>query len=249
MLDLRPHIEAIARDGVSILPQCLTSSEVEHCRLAVMRAMDKADTRTAVRRDGAAYAMRNLVEAIPELKTLASGSPVRPLMDTLCGRPTRLVRSILFDKHADANWGVFWHQDLTIAVRNRTHVAGFHNWSTKAGVVHVQPPVSVLEHMLAIRIHLDDCFSENGALRVIPGSHAHGRLSAADTTDFTQRFPAKVCEVKAGDAILMRPLLLHSSGKASTLGHRRVLHFEFAACELPEPLQWCEPDCAEHHSA
>lgn len=40
------------------------------------------------------------------------------------------------------------------------------------------------------------------------------------------------------DALLMRPLVLHSSGRSRENSHRRVLHIEYAGFPLPEPLQW-----------
>jgi hypothetical protein len=67
------------------------------------------------------------------------------------------VKATLFDKTPDANWLVPWHQDLTISVKERVDIDGFGPWTVKAGVLSVQPPVSILERMLAIRIHLDDC--------------------------------------------------------------------------------------------
>ena len=87
------------------------------------------------------------------------------------------VRAILFDKTPSANWKVVWHQDLTIAVRERGVVSGFGPWSEKEGVVHVQPPIELLERMLAVRVHLDDCGADNGPVRVLPASHRVGRLS------------------------------------------------------------------------
>jgi hypothetical protein len=47
--------------------------------------------------------------------------------------------------------------------------------------------------------------------------------------------------MRAGDALLIRPLVLHRSGpsKAGTRRHRRTLHFEFAAAlTLPGGLEW-----------
>jgi hypothetical protein len=46
--------------------------------------------------------------------------------------------------------------------------------------------------------------------------------------------------VKSGGAVVMRPLLLHSSTTAATPRHRRVLHFEYAAVDLPRGLKWFE---------
>ncbi|HEX6908763.1 MAG TPA: hypothetical protein VF142_00130 [Longimicrobium sp.] len=38
--------------------------------------------------------------------------------------------------------------------------------------------------------------------------------------------------------LVMRPALLHASSPATRPGHRRVVHLEFAADELPHGLQW-----------
>jgi hypothetical protein len=36
----------------------------------------------------------------------------------------------------------------------------------------------------------------------------------------------------------MCPLTLHASAAAQAVGHRRVIHIEYAAEELPGGLQW-----------
>jgi hypothetical protein len=150
------------------------------------------------------------------------------------------VRGIYFDKSAETNWLVPWHQDLTLAVRERAEVSGFGPWSIKDGVPHVQPPVDLLQRMLTIRLHLDDADESNGALRVLPGSHRFGRLAADRIQEMRARQPDFVGAVSAGDAILMRPLLLHASGRSASARHRRVLHIEYAAFDLPPPLHWHE---------
>jgi ectoine hydroxylase-related dioxygenase (phytanoyl-CoA dioxygenase family) len=91
--------------------------------------------------------------------------------------------------------------------------------------------------MLAVRIHLDDCNADNGALRVVPGSHKYGFLSDSQIQQFSKT-TAATCVAKRGDAILMRPLLLHSSSPAKIPSSRRVVHLEFAADELPSGVEW-----------
>jgi len=66
------------------------------------------------------------------------------------GEPCFAVRALFFDKTSHANWKVVWHQDLTVAARQRIDLPGYGPWTDKAGVPHVQPPVDVLEHMLAV---------------------------------------------------------------------------------------------------
>lgn len=94
--------------------------------------------------------------------------------------------------------------------------------------------------MLTLRLHLDDADESNGALRVLPGSQAHGRLSAAEIRKWRAAGPETLCLVPAGGVLLMRPLLLHASGRSAMAGHRRVLHLEYAAFNLPDGLQWEE---------
>jgi ectoine hydroxylase-related dioxygenase (phytanoyl-CoA dioxygenase family) len=133
-----------------------------------------------------------------------------------------------------------WHQDVTIAVRERVDAAGFGPWSIKQGVTHVQPPSGILAQMISVRLHLDDCPECNGALRVLPGSHAAGKLTAAQVDLAVRSRAPVVCEVGAGGALLMRPLLLHASPAAREPGHRRVVHLDFAAHPLPCGLHWHE---------
>ena len=88
---------------------------------------------------------------------------------------------------------------------------------------------TVLENKVAVRIHLDDCDPEDGTLRVVPGSHRDGHGEQKSDID---------CSARRGDALVMRPLLLHSSTKATGISLRRVLHFVFGLPELPYGLRW-----------
>jgi ectoine hydroxylase-related dioxygenase (phytanoyl-CoA dioxygenase family) len=182
--------------------------------------------------------LRDLLSRDALLRELASSAPVRAVAEPLVGPSAFVTRSILFDKTPDTNWDVVWHQDITIAVRARVETPGFGPWSVKAGVPHVQPPAHVLEGMVTIRIHLDDCFEDNGPLLVVPGSHRSGILSdqAIDPARCEENKVA--CCVPAGGAVIMRPLILHASRKAMAPAHRRVIHLEFAARPLPGGLEW-----------
>jgi ectoine hydroxylase-related dioxygenase (phytanoyl-CoA dioxygenase family) len=183
---------------------------------------------------------RRGVLAIPAVAELARSSRVIDLVRPHTRAEPIPVRSIYFDKSPDTNWLVPWHQDLSIALRARAEVPGYGPWSMKEGVPHVQPPVELLEQMLTVRIHLDDADESNGALRVLPGSHRMGLLSSQSIQRLRVEQSDVVCTASAGDALLMRPLLLHASGKSTSARHRRVLHIEYAAFDLPEGLDWHE---------
>jgi ectoine hydroxylase-related dioxygenase (phytanoyl-CoA dioxygenase family) len=195
-------------------------------------------SQTSHERNGSTFAMRNLLRDHQIVRQLADSTAIRALIDPVLGTNAIAVRGILFDKTPGANWKVPWHQDLSIAVTKRAEIAGYGPWSIKAGVPHVQPPVAVLEKMLTVRLHLDDCGVENGPLLVIPGSHAHGILSGGQVADFRQRNDPVACTTKRGGVVLMRPLLLHASHTATSPEHRRVIHLEYAAFNLPSPLGW-----------
>jgi ectoine hydroxylase-related dioxygenase (phytanoyl-CoA dioxygenase family) len=94
--------------------------------------------------------------------------------------------------------------------------------------------------MVTLRLHLDDCDKSNGALKVLPGSHRSGKLSAGKIEDCRSASTENLCTANAGDALFMRPLLLHASSPAEKPRHRRVVHIEFAMDELPGGLEWAE---------
>jgi Phytanoyl-CoA dioxygenase (PhyH) len=150
----------------------------------------------------------------------------------------RAVQCTFFAKSMERNWLVALQQDLRIPVAE--HVDSIHcsGWSRKEGQLFVQPPLSVLDETLAVRIHLDDCNERNGALRVVQGSHRFGRLSSSSALAERDKLGEVVVSVSRGGAMLMRPLLLHASSKVSSDAARRVMHFVYGPMMLPEGLRW-----------
>lgn len=191
------------------------------------------------RKQNLPYGIRNFVNLIPSARRLANSEMILGIARCLAGERAQLVRSLFFDKNAEANWNVQWHQDLTIAVKARFPVEGFGPWSVKAGIPHVQPTDAVLEAMIALRIHLDQATEANGALKVYPASHRFGRLPADRIREFAKT-PAVTCAAARGSILVMRPLLLHSSSAGPEPSHRRVIHLEFAGMGLPHGLEWNE---------
>ncbi len=223
--------EQLEQDGFAIVLEVLSPGTTQGLTIEITEMLSKG-TRAL------GYAMRHLVQRIPGVRRVAASAAIRNLVEPVLGSQAFVARSLLLDKTPDANWKVAWHQDLTIAVQARTESPGFHAWSVKDGVVHVQPPAAVLERMLTVRLHLDDCDSANAPLQVMLGSHRSGRLNPREIAEWRDRAPVRVCIVPRGGALLMRPLLLHASSSASEPSHRRVIQLEFAAESLPGGLQW-----------
>jgi hypothetical protein len=172
--------------------------------------------------------------AVPEVAALARSERLLALVRPHLPAEPFPVRAIYFDKSAETNWLVPWHQDLTLALRAPATVPGFGPWSEKEGIPHVQPPVELLEQMLTVRLHLDDADETNGALRVLPGSHRLGRLTSPRIQELRSTGTEVLCSAAAGAALLMRPLLLHASGRSTSPRHRRILHLEYAAFAYPQ---------------
>jgi ectoine hydroxylase-related dioxygenase (phytanoyl-CoA dioxygenase family) len=234
----------LTEEGFVLVRGVLDSATVDRLRVSVSHISNGHEHNRRT------YAARNLLQ-IPAIADLARSESVLALLRQLVvsapGRqaihPMWAVRGLLFNKVAEANWAVPWHQDLTIAVRERLDAPGFGPWSVKDGVVHVQPPDEVIARMLALRFHLDDTDGDNGALRVIPGSHHHGRLTPAAIARWTIFRKPVTIEAPAGSVLLMRPHLLHASSPATTPKERRVIHIEYSPDSLPCGLEWNEAVC------
>lgn len=131
-----------------------------------------------------------------------------------------------------------YHQDLTVSVEKKAAVEGFGPWTAKGTQFAVQPPLPLLQDNFTVRLHLDETTEENGALKVIPGSHLKGicRIEAMEGMLKEQTH----CNVQKGGVMFMKPLLLHASGRTTNGKKRRVIHIEFSRTVLPEPLRWAE---------
>ena len=137
-------------------------------------------------------------------------------------------RATLFDKSGRANWLVVWHQDTALPLRERIEQPEWGPWSTKAGVLYAHAPAWALEQVVALRVSLDDSFTFNGPLRVLPNTHRRGVLSEQEIEQLARETIAEDCTTASGGVVAMRPLTLHASSKAVEDRPRRILHIEYA---------------------
>lgn len=186
------------------------------------------------------YGVRDLMNKVPHVRELAMSDPLMSIAKHILGEKAKPVRSVFFDKVPSANWNVPWHQDTSISLKNKADVPGFGPWSEKQGVVHVEPPEEYLAKTLTLRVHLDAADANTGVLRVIPGTHRLGRVASRELIRIVENSEVVECNAHPGDVLLMCPLLFHSSRKAVVPSHRRIIHIEYSAMKLPEPLAWHE---------
>lgn len=139
------------------------------------------------------------------------------------------IQAIAFDKTPGANWKVTWHQDVMFPFARPVSSPGFDLPSQKDGVDYARPPRDILENLLAVRLHIDDCDATNGPLRVAPGTHRLGLLKSTAIPDGVKTHGERVCFARRGEALLMKPLTLHASSPATSPRHRRVLHLVYSA--------------------
>jgi hypothetical protein len=181
-------------------------------------------------------ARRDVLEQCAGLRAMLAASPLSTLARDLLGGKPHAIAAILFDKQPGSNWVVAAHQDLAMPFAERTEAEGYSGWTTKGGVPHALPPDRVLQRLVALRLHLDDCPADNGALAVLPGSHARGRWAPGELAALRSEQFAIVA-ARRGDVLALRPLLVHRSAPAVVATRRRVLHIVYANSE-PSPLRW-----------
>ena len=194
---------------------------------------DALDSATLARTKAGA---RNVMR-VAEVRAIADDEAMVAIAREFLGPSALPYRATLFDKSLEGNWLVSWHQDTALPLRERREAIGWGPWSIKGGVVHAIAPASALEHVVALRVHLDDSTLANGPLRVLPGSHTSGILTDAQIAKAVENSLPVDCIVDAGGVIAMRPLLLHASSKSIGAQPRRVLHFEYSATRMFDELE------------
>jgi hypothetical protein len=168
---------------------------------------------------------------------LASAGVIGSIAAKYIGAGARPVRALMFDKMPPTNWALGWHQDRTIVISKRLNAPGFDHWTIKSGLQHVEPPFSILDRMITLRVHLDAVPEENAPLLIAPGSHLLGRVAEADIPAAVDRCGTMACLAEAGDVWAYATPILHASA-ASHGQRRRVLQVDYSASDLPPPLKW-----------
>jgi Phytanoyl-CoA dioxygenase (PhyH) len=215
---------SLAEHGFAIVPSVLSEPEclAIDAKLASMSA------------EGAGS--RNLLSQAWCVDTAQALRRTPALRDALAGYVA--IQCTYFEKSPSMNWLVPIHQDLSIPVATRVDHPELNGWSTKEGQLYVQPPPSVLDTLVAIRLHLDDSDSDNGPLRVVPGSHRKGRLGGESHGALRSAAGEVECTVPRGGVVTLKPLVLHASSKSRSSRPRRVIHYLYGPELLPLGLSW-----------
>ena len=173
----------------------------------------------------------------PAVAGLAHGWRLLSIAQQVLGIEAFPFRATLFGKSPRSNWLIPWHQDTALPLQRRQSTPGWGPWSIKQGVTYAHAPARALKQVLALRLHLDDCTTENGPLRVLPGTHKLGLLNDNRVSQLSSERAPVECVVPKGGVLAMRPLLVHASSKSRSPEPRRVLHVEYAAQSFGEGLE------------
>ena len=235
MTDIHKYKNSLDKNGFVTIDNIYTDLEIEK----IISFINNADSSgSTFRKSTDLFAIRQFLKEIPQTTPLIFNNKLLAIINSLFGSDFFIVKSIYFDKPEQSNWFVSYHQDLTISVDNKAVINGYGPWTVKQNQFAVQPPIDVLQSIYTIRIHLDDTDENNGALKIIPGSHAKG-IYRPETIDWRKETETN-CSVAKGSVMVMRPLLLHSSGRTTNNNKRRVIHIEFCDKNLPSDLHWDE---------
>lgn len=183
--------------------------------------------------------IRRVLARSPYIRSVAAAAPFSRLMRRILGEGARAVRGVFFDKTAESNWPLAWHQDRSVHLAARVESDELRNWTPRAEGWQAEPPAATLKRMATIRLHLDKADRDNSALIVAKGLHKDV-LPMGELADAVAASEVATLEAEAGDAVLMRPLTPHRSEKSRRPARRRVLHLEFASGPAPGGAEWAE---------
>jgi predicted DNA-binding transcriptional regulator YafY len=226
---LQNAVNKLNHKGFSVLNNIYTSREIRK----IKRMLD-----TSLRLEAGEFSVRDLFNTNTDLPKLLFNTNIKQILAAISPKAF-VCKAIYFDKSEQGNWFVTWHQDLTINVSKKIETEGFFGWTKKEDVISVCPPPELSHSLFTIRIHLDETTGKNGALLVIPGSHKKVHTDTEKQL-ITENTNATVVDVAAGGIMLMKPLLLHKSGKNASQKRRRVVHLEFSESNLPNDLAFSE---------
>lgn len=121
--------------------------------------------------------------------------PILEIARQICGEDFFLIQEFAVIKNLGDELPVLWHQDMAHRRSGNCFTMG---------------------------IYLDDANEDDGALRVVPGSHQSNK-----TICELSKEPSMEVPMQAGDILIHDMMLAHSSGVLKKNHLRRVIYFEF----------------------
>lgn len=216
--------DKLTRFGAVRVPAALDAK-----RLSALWSIICAETSAGIVRSGSEepYGARAVLAASAELADLLVEAGITDLAATALGKPAFPIDATFLDKRSDANWAVPAHQDVIVPIPVGAPADAVRNRRERCGVRYGEPADLVLQELVALRVHFDDASVESGGIAIVEGSHARGRIADAEI----RKIPLdsfRQYDCRSGDVLLMKPLVVHRSGRSTRAVRRRVLQVLYA---------------------
>lgn len=122
------HQQQLEVHGFTVIPDLFSAVEMD----AITQAINQADhSQPTFRKTNDLFAIRQFLKALPVVQPLVLTTRLYALIEAVLGAGYFVVKSIYFDKPAQSNWFVAYHQDLTISVDKKLDLPGFGPWTVK----------------------------------------------------------------------------------------------------------------------
>ena len=225
MQDLKSRFEA---DGFVVVEKMFTASEVAEMKAEIRRVLEGARARAVeaghspddVARDGVFV---GLAANSPFFRKLAHDTRLLDPLEAILGPDLEFLSDKIVFKSAGVDYSSPWHQD----------------WPYWEGA-----------HKISIWVALDPATTENGCLKMLPGSHKQvathdgtaqagegfGHRLRSDAVDESQ---AAILPAASGDAIYFHDLTLHASFPNTTGQDRWAFITTYRSAAEPDlPYGW-----------
>ncbi len=206
----RAERTALDDDGVLILPNHIAPDVLGDLRLRFDAVVEQEERDGVAQREVGVRSILNAVDKGDEFRVTLTDPTLLAAAQHVIGRPFKLT-----------------------ALNGRSSLPGF-------GLQGLHPDwekaVAPGEYSIVNSMWmLDDFTEDNGATRVVPGSHRSGRVPRDDLSDPLDRHPEEIkLLAPAGSVAIFNAHVWHGGTRNDTDQPRRVLHCAFIAREFPQ---------------
>ncbi|NMR25365.1 hypothetical protein HH219_07445 [Pseudoalteromonas sp. NEC-BIFX-2020_015] len=149
------------------------------------------------------YRINSLFQFQPRFACLLAHTKLMSYVEAIVGEPVLPSYESIVIKNSLDSLGFDWHRDMAVKTQ---------------------------EPIITLGIYLDDAIAEQGALKVVPGSHC-SQLCVCDIKRqlSDSRLQSVNVTAKAGDVVIHHVNTAHCSGRQESSAIRRTIYFEFRA--------------------
>ena len=149
------------------------------------------------------YRINSLFQFQPRFACLLAHTELMSYVETIVGEPVLPSYESIVIKNSLDSLGFDWHRDMSVKTQ---------------------------EPIITLGIYLDDAIAEQGALKVVPGSHC-SQLCVCDIKRQLSNSELQSVNMtaKAGDVVIHHVNTVHCSGRQESSAIRRTIYFEFRA--------------------